>query len=56
MTGMLLGYSTHPNTLVNYSKQLVTENKTHLKKAIKEAVIVSNLGVLTQKWAYTVMP
>jgi hypothetical protein len=41
MSGMLMGYSCHPNTVLGYSKQLCKLNKEEMPKAIKNAQIVS---------------
>jgi hypothetical protein len=41
MSGMLMGYSCHPNTVLAYSKELCKVNKEEVPKAIKNAQIVS---------------
>lgn len=43
MSGMLLGYSCHPNTLVNYSKELANKNKSQVVFAMQHALSVSNV-------------
>lgn len=40
MSGMRMGYSCHPNTVLAYSKELAKTNKEEVKKAIKTALMV----------------
>jgi len=40
MSGMMMGYSCHPNTVLAYSKQLAQTNKIEVEKAIKVAIMV----------------
>ena len=40
MTGMVLGFSYHPQTILNYEKTLAEANKTEVQKQIKETIKV----------------
>ena len=40
MSGMLLGFSCHPQAVLNYKKRLREANKTEVHKQIKEATKV----------------
>lgn len=45
MSGTIMGYSSHPNTILNYSKQLFMMNQKETLKAIKNAHIVSQVNI-----------
>lgn len=36
MSGMVLGFSCHPQAVLNYKKRLTEANKTEVQKQIKE--------------------
>ena len=40
MSGMVLGFSCHPQTILNYEKTLAEANKREVQKQIKEATKV----------------
>lgn len=40
MSGMVLGFSCHPQIVLNYEKTLATANKTEVQKQIKAATEV----------------
>ena len=40
MSGMVLGFRCHPQTVLNYEKTLAKANKTEVQKQIKEATKV----------------
>jgi len=40
MSGMVLGFSCHPQTILNYEKTLTEASKTEVQKQIKEAIRV----------------
>ena len=40
MSGMVLGFSCHPQTVLNYEKTLAEANKTEVQKQIKDATKV----------------
>jgi len=40
MSGMVLGFSCFPQTILNYEKTLAEANKTEVQKQIKEAIKV----------------
>ena len=40
MSGMLLGFSCHPQAVLNYKKRLIETNKTEVQKQIKDAAKV----------------
>ena len=40
MSGMVLGFSCHPQVVLNYEKTLAEANKTEVQKQIKDAAKV----------------
>jgi len=40
MSGMVLGFSCHPQAVLNYKKRLTEANKTEVQKQIKDATKV----------------
>ena len=44
MSGMVLGFRCHPQTILNYEKTLAEANKTEVQKQIKEAIKVRLLN------------
>ena len=40
MSGMVLGFSCHPQAVLNYKKRLIETNKTEVQKQIKDATKV----------------
>ena len=47
MSGMVLGFSCHPPTILNYEKILAEANKTEVQKQIKETIKVRLLTSIT---------
>ena len=41
MSGMVLGHSVHPNSVLNYKKSLASYNRQEVKNKISEAETVS---------------
>ena len=44
MSGMVLGFRCHPQTILNYKRTLAEANKTEVQKQIKEAIKVRLLN------------